>query len=112
MAERKRQVVEVNRAPVMTLWAAVVARRLGHGHDEALTVAGLNAHSKAKRLGLIESEEKFKEERRPSDDMHDAVPLLGRSVPVGGDRRRRAGGRGRAAGHSIDGRGLPAAQLR
>ena len=33
MAERKRQVVEVNRAPVMTLWATVVAERLGHKHE-------------------------------------------------------------------------------
>jgi hypothetical protein len=44
----------------MTLWAAVVAQGLGHHHDEALTlgraVAGLNAHSKAKRRGLIGSE--------------------------------------------------------
>jgi hypothetical protein len=37
----------MNRAPVLTLWAAVVGEVLGSEHDEALTlgraVAGLNA---------------------------------------------------------------------
>jgi hypothetical protein len=57
-AHSRRHVVRVNRAPVLTLWAAVVAERLGFDHDEALTlgraVAGLNAYSKGVRLGLIE----------------------------------------------------------
>jgi hypothetical protein len=48
--------VKVNRAPVLTLWAAVVARRLGYDWEEALTlgraVAGLNAYSKAVAIGL------------------------------------------------------------
>ena len=49
--------VFVNRAPVLTLWAAVVARRLGFDRDEALTmgrvVAGLNAY--AAPLGPLEA---------------------------------------------------------
>ncbi len=49
----------VNRAPVLTLWAAVVAERLGHDRAAALTlgkaVAGLNAQSKGRRLGLFEA---------------------------------------------------------
>ena len=49
-------VVEVNRAPVLTLWASVVAERLGFGRDEALTmgkaVAGLNAQTKGRMLGI------------------------------------------------------------
>ena len=49
----------VNRAPVLTLWAAVVAEVLGFEHDdEALTlgraVAGLNAYSKGVSLGLFQ----------------------------------------------------------
>ena len=40
--------IYINRAPVFTLWAAVVAERLGFRRDEALTlgraVAGLNAY--------------------------------------------------------------------
>ena len=46
----------INRAPVLTLWAAVIAEVLGFEHDEALTlgraVAGLNACSKGVSLGL------------------------------------------------------------
>jgi hypothetical protein len=39
MAEKdgKRSSLMVNRAPVVTLWAAVVAEVLGFEHDEALT---------------------------------------------------------------------------
>ena len=51
MSERK---IEINRAPVLTLWAAVVAERFGFDRDEALSlakaVAGLNAQSKGRRL--------------------------------------------------------------
>jgi len=77
----------VNRAPVLTLWAAVVAERLGHDHAAALTlgkaVAGLNAQSKGRRLGLFEAPEpgarpkKAKPRKAP-----ELVPLLGRAVPV------------------------------
>ena len=46
--------VTINRAPVLTLWAAVVAERLGFDADEALSlakaVAGLNAQSKGSYL--------------------------------------------------------------
>jgi len=45
-----RHWVRINRAPVLTLWAAVVAERLGFDRDEALTlgraVAGLNTYAK------------------------------------------------------------------
>ena len=49
--------LRINRAPVLTLWAAVVAERLGFAWEEALTlgraVAGLNAYAKGKALGLF-----------------------------------------------------------
>jgi len=49
--------LRINRAPVLTLWAAVVAERVGLPHDAALTagqaVAGMTAHSKGVRLGII-----------------------------------------------------------
>ena len=79
--------VEINRAPVMTLWAAVVAERLGFDRDEALTlgktVAGLNAQSKGQSLGIFRPGEKTGEEgeERPKDERF-AVELLGRAVPV------------------------------
>lgn len=81
--------VKVNRAPVMTLWAAVVAQRLGFDKDEALTlgkaVAGLNAQSKGQRLGIYDREmtdeaRKAKRERQPEEQY--MVALLGRAVPV------------------------------
>ncbi len=45
----KRHWVMIDRAPVLTLWAAIVAERLGFDKNEALTlgraVAGLNVYS-------------------------------------------------------------------
>ena len=53
MAER----IEINRAPVLTLWGAVVAERMGYDRDAALTLgrclAGLNAQAKGRRLGIF-----------------------------------------------------------
>jgi hypothetical protein len=50
--------IKINRAAVLTLWAAVVAERLGFEWHEALTfgraVAGLNAYSKGVSHGLYE----------------------------------------------------------
>jgi hypothetical protein len=80
--------VKVNRAPVLTLWAAVVAERLGFDRDEALTmgrvVAGLNAYAKGKALGIFKpAPEEVKRERKRLPEgkaMH--VDLLHRAVPV------------------------------
>lgn len=81
------QKVKVNRAPVLTLWAAVVAERLGYERDEALTlgkaVAGLNAQSKGRSLGIFQPGEKTAEkakERKKGEEF--AVELLGRMVTV------------------------------
>src|SRR5881296_723933 len=55
---RSGRTILVNRAPVLTLWAAVVAERLGYEHDTALTlgrsVAGRIAAAKAIGLGIAE----------------------------------------------------------
>jgi hypothetical protein len=81
--------IQINRAPVLTLWAAVVAERLGFDRDEALTlgraVAGLNAYAKGARLGLFTpSAPKAVKERRTEiahgEKLH--VDLLGRAVPA------------------------------
>jgi hypothetical protein len=78
--------IEINRAPVMTLWAAVVAERLGYKRDEALTlgraVAGMNAQSKALRLGIREPAEPGEKRQRTAASKPGFVELLGRSVPV------------------------------
>lgn len=51
------ETILVNRAPVLTLWGAVVAERLGHDSDAALTLgkalSGLNAQSKGRSLGIF-----------------------------------------------------------
>ena len=78
----------INRGPVLTLWAAVVAERLGFGWDEALTlgreVAGLNAYSKGVHLGLFQPTPKAERERRRQaahgEILH--VDLLHRAVPA------------------------------
>ncbi len=86
MAKRK---VKINRAPVLTLWATLVAERLGYDRDAALTlgksVAGLNAQSKGQRLGIYEKPkdqhaETARKPHKPAEEF--SVPILGRSVPV------------------------------
>jgi len=90
MAEKngERNWVMVNRAPVLTLWAAAVAEVLGFEHDEALTlgraVAGLNAYSKGVSLGLFKpSPKEIKEHRRKmrKEEIF-TVDLLHRAVPA------------------------------
>ena len=88
MAAKTRHWLSINRAPVLTLWAAVVAERLGFDRDEALTlgraVAGLNAYSKGKALGLFSpTPTKVKQERakcKPKEAI--SVDLLHRAVPA------------------------------
>lgn len=83
-----RHRVKVNRAPVLTLWAAVVAERLGFRRAEALAlgraVAGLNAYSKGKSLGLYSPKPKDVKRRRERMKRGDrvTVDLLGRALPV------------------------------
>ena len=79
----------INRAPVLTLWAAVVAERLGFERNEALTlgkaVAGLTAQSKGQRLGIFtpspEAVRRQRAEKAKKAGVF-AVALLGRAVPV------------------------------
>lgn len=87
--------IRVNRAPVLTLWAAIVAERLGHDPDAAITlgraVAGSSARVKARAIGLDEDrhEGNRKEDAREAaqrkeraDKPAKAIHLLGRDVPV------------------------------
>jgi hypothetical protein len=80
--------IYINRAPVLTLWAAVVAEQLGFRRDEALTlgraVAGLNAYSKGVSLGLFRPSPKSVKDRRNKlmGGRRLKVDVLGRAVPV------------------------------
>lgn len=81
--------IAINRAPVLTLWAAVVAERMGFDRDEALTlgraVAGMNAAAKRQRLGMSspgKPKEKAGRAKRRSGPAVEHLELLGRSIPV------------------------------
>ena len=73
---------------VLTLWAAVVAERLGFRRDEALTlgraVAGLNAYSKGVSLGLFRPSPKTVKDRRNrlTRGRRLKIDVLRRAVPV------------------------------
>ena len=81
--------VTINRAPVLALWGAVVAERLGFARDEALTlgkaVAGLNAQSKGRALGLFTpagraGTTRRKRELAPGEKLE--VELFQRAIPA------------------------------
>jgi hypothetical protein len=79
--------ITINRAPVLTLWAAVVAQRLGFRWDEALSLgkalAGLNAQAKGRRLGIFKPhEQKPKNVRDKPHGEEFRIELCGRSVPA------------------------------
>src|SRR6186997_2939696 len=84
--------IRMNRAPVLTLWATVVAEQLGFDHNASLTlgraVAGSSAQMKGRALGIYEPSEeppsKVAEERRESLKPEEifGVRLLGRRVPA------------------------------
>ncbi len=85
--ENKR--IKINRAPVLTLWAVVVAERLGHEKETALTlgkaVAALNAQSKGRRLGIYEAKsdaEKAEARGQEAPGEVEFVELLGRGIPA------------------------------
>ena len=81
--------IKINRAPVLTLWAAVIAERFGYDKKEALTlakaVAGLNAQSKGRRLGIYEEKKDEPGERGTKEETNikpEFVEILGRGVPA------------------------------
>jgi len=86
------ETIKINRAPVLTLWGVIVAERLGYKHDEALTfgkaLAGLNAQSKGRSLGIyspaeteLEAEKAKKaRERKAGETM--MVEVVGRMIPA------------------------------
>jgi len=83
------QPIQVNRAPVLTLWAAVVAETLGHPPDTALTlgryVAGSSARIKARSIGMLDEAMEASERLAQAEALRPAVEfivLLGREIPV------------------------------
>lgn len=77
--------LSINRAPVLALWAAVVAERLGYSRDEALSlgkaVTGLTAQSKGRRLGIYAKKETEAGQVEKKTAAGEAVELMGRRIP-------------------------------
>jgi hypothetical protein len=77
----------INRAPVLTLWATIVAQRMGYNEDEALSlgkaVAGYTAQSKGRTLGIYTAREKGKEREGKGEGQEvQIVELMGRHIPI------------------------------
>jgi len=82
-----RDRILTNRAPVLTLWAAIVAERLGFDRKEALSlgkaIAGLTAQSKGRRLGIFApTPEALKKARKQKRAKEFWIEILGRHVPA------------------------------
>ncbi len=83
--------IKINRAPVLTLWGVIVAERLGYRHDEALTLgkalAGLNAQSKGRHLGIYsksetELDEKISQKKQQQLGEVRMIEVVGRPIPA------------------------------
>ena len=79
--------VEVNRGPVMVMWAAAVALKLGHGRDTALSLARAvtNAFSrhKAKHLGIdLRATSQLSPRATASGEPSESVWLMREELPV------------------------------
>jgi hypothetical protein len=78
--------IAINRAPVLTLWAAVVAERLGFDRASSLTlgraVAGLNAQSKGRALGIFKPSGARRKVRALAPGETLDVELLHRVIPA------------------------------
>ncbi|MCO5593525.1 hypothetical protein L7F22_047539 [Adiantum nelumboides] len=78
--------IKVNRAPVLTMWVAVVATCEGYSYEEGLSfgkaIAGLLAQSKGRSLGVYEepSEEKKDERKRKRKELA-RFSVFGMNVP-------------------------------
>jgi hypothetical protein len=79
----------VNRAPVLTLWATVVAERMGNSPHTALTlgrfVARSSARAKARRLGISDEKQEAEERHERAAELkprRQTVHLLGRDIPT------------------------------
>jgi hypothetical protein len=79
--------ISINRAPVLTLWAAVVAEQLGFNENEALTLgkalAGPTAQSKGHRLGVFKPHEAKPGQARKKERGEEFwIELCGRPIPA------------------------------
>ena len=80
--------ITINRAPVLTLWATVVAERMGFDGDTALSLgralAGMNAQSKGQMLGLYKPGKTEDGSLLPKTGLGEEfwIEFCGRSIPA------------------------------
>ncbi len=102
----EKETITVNRAPVLTLWAAVVAERLGYDHNEALSLgkalAGINAQSKGRRLGIYKPSEEAAVTKPKAEGLL-GIELMGRIVPA---KKFAEGLRAACEGKAVDAGGV------
>lgn len=85
---KPKAVVIINRAPVLTLWAAVVAERQGFDRNTALSLgkalAGLNAQAKGRALGIFKPTEVAKGKPAKKFGLGEEfwIEIVGRPVPA------------------------------
>jgi hypothetical protein len=81
------ETISINRAPVLTLWAAVVAERVGFDEEEGLSLgkalAGLTAQTKGRRLGIYKPHEEGTQQAREKERGEEFwIELCGRPLPA------------------------------
>ena len=81
--------IRVNRAPVLALWATVVAERLGYPPETGLPLgrfaAGSSARAKARRLGVSDEKQDAEERHARAAELkprRQTARLLGRDIPL------------------------------
>ncbi|KAL3145914.1 hypothetical protein ABBQ38_015281 [Trebouxia sp. C0009 RCD-2024] len=96
------QPVEINRAPVLTLWVAVVAQRQGFSEEAGLTfgkaISGMLAQSKGRSIGVFDKkdkdegakQEREEEEHKQGVAKHDVFGMSIKAKDVGDDGDVRA----------------------
>lgn len=96
------QYVKINRAPVLTLWVAVVAERQGFSKEAGLTfgkaISGMLAQSKGRSIGVFDKKdtddaaklEREEEEHRQGIAKHDVFGMSIKAKDVGDDGDVRA----------------------
>jgi len=93
--------VAVNRATVLTLWAMVVAERLGYPSETALmlgrAVCSASARTKARRLDIMDEAQEATERRAAAAGMKPSVQMVRLPVLAAADGTLRERDNGKPA---------------
>jgi hypothetical protein len=104
MSDQSVPPIQVNRAPVLALWATIVAETLGHHPDTAVTlgryVTSASARIKARSIGMLDEAMEATERLALAEALRPdltVIVLLGREIPVllHEDGRHRANEKGK-----------------